>query len=261
MATVRDKLWLWGHPAGSHDTLYALPRPSTMTPREAARSMGIPGLVMVQFDGKPEPPFDDLAEDLRDCERVVWSIVGAGGKTDASLRNHVFDLAARHPNVTGVITDDFFLVEDGRIRPCLSAEQLARTRRRLQIGGRRLQLWTVVYDYQVEQVTGEHLTHCDRSTFWTWEAANLDKLEANFATHERVAPDVGKILGCYMWDYGTKRPMPVEAMQKQCELGLQWLRAGRIDGIILLASCVCDIGLESVEWARRWIDRVGEEDA
>ena len=53
-----------------------------------------------------------------------------------------------------------------------------------------------------------------------------------------------------MWDYGAKRPMPVNLMEKQCETGLQWLQEGRIEGMIFLASCICDLGLETVEWTR-----------
>ena len=44
--------------------------------------------------------------------------------------------------------------------------------------------------------------------------------------------------------------MPREAMEKQCATGLRWLRGGRIEGTIFLASCICDLGLETVEWAR-----------
>ena len=44
-----------------------------------------------------------------------------------------------------------------------------------------------------------------------------------------------------------------------CELGLRWLREGRIEGMIFLASCICDLGIETVEWTRAWIAEVGEQ--
>ena len=62
-----------------------------------------------------------------------------------------------------------------------------------------------------------------------------------------------------MWDYGEKKPMPLELMQHQCELGHEWLRQGRIDGMIFLASCICDLDLEAVEWTRQWIAHNGDE--
>jgi hypothetical protein len=47
-------------------------------------------------------------------------------------------------------------------------------------------------------------------------------------------------------------------MQQQCQLGLEWLRTGRIEGMIFLASCICDLNLEAVEWTRKWIREVGD---
>jgi hypothetical protein len=63
-----------------------------------------------------------------------------------------------------------------------------------------------------------------------------------------------------MWDYGASRPMPAEAMKRQCELGLQWLRAGRVEGLVFLASCIVDVGLETVEYSRQLIAEVGQEE-
>jgi hypothetical protein len=48
-------------------------------------------------------------------------------------------------------------------------------------------------------------------------------------------------------------------MERQCRIGLDWLRQGRIEGIIFLASCICDLGLEAVEWTREWIGKTGGE--
>jgi hypothetical protein len=38
---------------------------------------------------------------------------------------------------------------------------------------------------------------------------------------------------------------------------LRWLRERRIDGIIIYGTAM-DLGWESVEWAREWIQRVGD---
>ena len=63
-----------------------------------------------------------------------------------------------------------------------------------------------------------------------------------------------------MWDYGQKKPMPVHRMQQQCEIGLRWLKEARIEGMIFLASCICDLNLEAVEWTREWIASVADEE-
>ena len=44
------------------------------------------------------------------------------------------------------------------------------------------------------------------------------------------------VLGCSLYDYGAGKPMSLDAMQHQCERGLRWLKDGRIEGTIFLAS-------------------------
>jgi hypothetical protein len=72
-----------------------------------------------------------------------------------------------------------------------------------------------------------------------------------------IVPGKRVLLGLYMFDFGTGRPMPVELMKKQCGLALKWLREGRIEGMIFLATNICDMNLEAVNWSRRWIAEVG----
>ena len=47
-------------------------------------------------------------------------------------------------------------------------------------------------------------------------------------------------------------------MERQCELGLKWLREGRIHDLIFLANTVLDVGLPSAEFSRQWIKKVGD---
>ena len=258
METVRDRLWLWGHQAGSHNSGWGLPAHSRMTPAEAAFYLGVPNLVMVRYEDQPTPPFDQHAIPFRPLDKVVWSTVGSSGTTHDEERAHVYELAARFPNISGVIMDDFFRTfPDGDDVGVLSVDELRRERGRLTVSGRRLSLWVVLYAHQLGLPVERHLELCDTLTFWTWKASDLTNLEHNFEAVERMAPAQGKILGCYMWYYGRKRPMPVDLMEMQCETGLEWLRQGRIEGMIFLASCVCDLELEAVEWTRSWIARVG----
>lgn len=263
MKPVRDSFWLWGHAAGVHCTgNWGLPPVSRMTPAEAAMYMGIPNMLMVGFGKPPQPPsdqYEQYAISFRSLNRVVWSIVGAGALTGAEDRARALALAHRHPNITGVIMDDFFNdLRRGR-KPPLSPDELREVRRALVLPDRRLDLWVVLYDMELALSFGEYLDLCDKVTFWTWHAKDLDKLEDNFARAEKLAPRAGKILGIYMWDYGDKKPIPVEVMERQCETGLKWLREGRIEGMIFLPSCICDMELEAVEWTRRWIAKRGSE--
>ena len=260
MPNIGDRFWIWGHAAGSHNQAWNIPKPSRMTPVEAAGYLGTPNLIMVRYDGRPAPPFDQYAVPMRTLRRVVWSIVGATGTTGNEERAHVFELAARFPNITGVMMDDFFK-NDAHTEEMgtLSIDELCAVRRQLIFSQRQLDLWVVLYDYQLALPLGPYLRLCDKVTLWTWEAHNLSNLEQNLARTEALAPTCAKFLGCYLWDYGCKQSLPLDLMQRQCNLALGWLREGRIEGVIFLASCICDLELETVEWTRNWIAQVKHE--
>ncbi len=259
---VRDALWLWGHPAGSHNGIYGVPGESRITPVEAACYLGVPNLVMVNYgEHGPFPPLDRFALPMRSLDKVVWSIVGASGETNAGGREEVFRLAHRLPNMTGVIMDDFFREKPTTAGSAavLSPDELRAIRAQLQLPDRALDLWVVLYDYMLANPVAGYLDLCDQVTFWTWRAENLPHLERNYERFEQLTPRQGRLVGCYLWDYGASRPMPLDLMKQQCEFSLGLLRQGRIEGVIFLASCICDLELETVEWLRGWISQVGDQ--
>lgn len=258
--TVRDRLWLWGHPAGAHNRGWNLPGPSRITPVEAAYYMSIPNVVMVRYEGNPPMPFDEYTVPFRALKQVVWSVVGEAGTTQTEERDAVIELARKNPNFVGVQMDDFFFTKpkNGRIA-ALSIDELRSLREQLRFGSRKLDVWVTLYTYQLHQPLAEYLRLCDNVTLWTWKAEDLDRLEVNFEKTRKLAPDARITLGCYMWDYGTHKAMPVDAMRRQVEQGLTWLQASRIQGIIFLASCICDLNLQAVEWTRRWIQNAGDQ--
>jgi len=260
IAEVKDRLWIWGHEAGSHNNQYLLQGLSRMTPAEGAYYLDVPNLIMVRYEGKPAPPFDQHAMALTPLKRVVWSIVGAGGKTEVNEVEAVVDLAKRFPNICGVQMDDFFRRkpdEAGRIAVYFP-DELNTMRKQLILDNRRLDIWVTLYTHDLGLPNlGEYLKQCDVVTYWTWRAEELSTLEQSMDRLEQLCPTCRKVLGCYMYDYGDQRPMPVQLMRNQCELGLKWLREDRIEGMIFLASCICDLGLGAVEWTCEWIKEVG----
>lgn len=261
-SAIRERLWLWAHDAGAHNDAWGLPRPSRITPAEAAFYLGIPNLIMVRYQGRPPLPFDQFAVPLRALKQVVWSVVGAHGETDERERAHVLDLAVRQPNITGVMLDDFFGSDPSSQESdvaALAPDQMRKLRGQLTMGGRRLNLWAVLYEHQLEKPLAPYLPFLDFVSFWTWDADQLPSLENHLHRLEQAAPACGKVLGCYLWDYPKKQPLPLDRMRHQCQVGLDWLRKGRIQGMIFLASCICDLELEAVEWTRDWIANVGDE--
>lgn len=256
MSKMRDHLWLWAHQEGSHNNRYGLTSLSRMTPAEAAIYMGVENLIMVVFADKPEPPFDQHAKPLFFLKNVVWSIVGdANSKRNDEKADleEVIALSKKFPNIKGAILDDFFGQKDEH-RHGLEATKDFRD----HLHGNGLDLWAIIYTQQLDMPLKDYIDACDRIAMWTWRAEEIDRLDENFRKLEKAAPGIPKYLGCYLWDYGNKKPMPLSAMKQQCERGLEWLKQGRLEGIVFLASCVCDLDLESVEWTRKWISEIGD---
>lgn len=262
--SARDRFWLWAHQEGSHNDQYNLPGKSRMTPVEAAHYLGIPNLMMVGYGGQPEPPFDQYAKPMASLKRVVWSVVG----DSSSVRNNeqsdlqeVLDLAQKFPNVTGGILDDFFHQPDENGK--FSRHDLATMRHfseSLHATSSPLDLYVVLYNHELNIPLQDYLQYTDAVTYWTWTADQLPHLEENFARAEATAAGKRMLLGCYLYDYGAGLEMSVESMKYQCDIALKWLEEGRIEGVVFLASCICDLDLEAIQWTRQWIAEVGDRE-
>lgn len=257
---LRDALWIWGQDAGSHHNLpqgniWKLPGVNRMGPVEGCAYLGIPNCCRVVMCGKPEPPFDGEAEKLDGLRSVVWSLIGDSGSTrnnDETDVEEIIRIAAGHPNVTGGIMDDFMNPTRMRI---FTPERLAAIRERLHtaIPGRPLDFRTVLYTHEIGANAKPYLDQVDVISLWTWNGPDLNDLDENFAKLEAMMPGKPVLAGCYFYDYGLSKPLPMDLMRLQLETYGEWLRRGRIRGIIFCSNAIADIGLETVDYAREWI--------
>ncbi len=262
MDTLRDRLWLWGQTPGSHHAgPYELPGVNRMTPVEGCAFFDIPNCCRVAMGTGPFPPFDEESRQLAHLDRVIWSVIGAGGvrrnEEGTGDLEEVIRQARKFPNIRGAVMDDFL---SERRRALFPPERVAEIRRRLNEGaGRPLDLWVVWYDRELEAPVKEYLDLCDVITFWTWYGENLDRLEENLDFVISSAPGKRILAGCYMWDYGNARPLSLERMERQLETYLKYIHSGKIEGMILCSNCIADIGLDTVEPVRQWIKAHGAE--
>lgn len=262
---VRDKLWVWSLVAGMYNDAAWSPGKSRITPAEAAFYLGTPNVCMVTYKTdcvlKPAPPYDQYAIALLPLKQVVWAIGGAQRSDITLWLKDILQLSQTCPNIVGIQLDDFYTgtLGGGEIGS-LSPSELAYVRKQLITRDRQLGLWLTLYHHDLKYELSKSLSEFDIVTYWTWNARDLETLDQGFSEAERAAPRAKKVLGCYMWDFGSKQEMPIALMQKQCEMGLTWLRNGRIDGIIFGISNLCDLNLEAVSWTRKWIDKVGKEE-
>ena len=120
--------------------------------------------------------------------------------------------------------DDFLNWDTGE--PELSVNELREIGERRKLPDRTLDLMMVLYSHQLDRDLSAYLAHCNQASFWVWESANLTHLHEDFATFERATPNQQRFLGCYVWDFGARAPLPLERLQRQCEVGLEWLKSG-----------------------------------
>jgi hypothetical protein len=289
-STVRDHLWIFTvFAGGDNDSLEAggYRGGSRMTPAEGAFWLNVPNLLIIRSSDKPPLPstekgraktsFEQWAISFQPLDRVVWSIVGSGGKGRLGELDPVIQLARDFPNISGIYLDDFIVDfkkrSDGRLvgRPALSPSELKAAREKMKSLGRPLDIWITLYRSELLP-HDPHYLGCDPPlasfidlfdvlTLWTWNSDELPKLEESLAALESIAPKTArKALGLYTWDFTKKKPVPLELMRYQCELGLKWLKAGRIHEMIFLANTTLDVGLPSAEFARQWIAKVGSQE-
>src|ERR1035437_7332010 len=152
MSNVREKLWIWGHEAGSHNldlqldgslivNYYNLPFQSRMTPAEAAFYLGVPHVIMFRYANKPAPPYDTYARSFCPLKQVVWSLIGDSSSTlnnNMPETEEVIELARKFPNITGVIMDD---MSPERLR----IDTLTGVRASLKSLPHPLDIWIVLY--------------------------------------------------------------------------------------------------------------------
>lgn len=269
--TVRDRLWMWGHTAGVYNDSFLVPlgHKSTIEPVDAVEWMGLHNVVFVRYAGQPRPPFETYYQPFQRLQRVYWSLVGASGATSESEREHAFQLAQTQSNLVGFVLDDFFHTqatgnaseapaEAKSFDASLTPTQLRELRQKAA-AVRKLPIMAVVYTGQISSRAKAHLDQVDQVSVWTWRPADLVHLESNLMALEKLIPGTPIFLGCYTYDFADRRPIPMDLMRRQLDLGLGWLKQGRIQGLILLATANADVGLEAVAWTRDWIARVGDE--
>ena len=166
----------------------------------------------------------------------------------------IVELHRAHPNMVGVLLDDFSTTE---ISKGAQPELLADLRQAIP---RSLQLWVVIYSMSLEIPNlSEYLQHVDGISFWVWQARDLSQLEESAARCNELSEHKEMILGLYLYDFGDNRPITAGQMESQVTTGVRLLRTGECDGLCFLSSSVMDVGLETVEWTRQWIEQHGSE--
>ena len=252
---LRDRLWMWGHGPGTTNSLYNIPTGNNIDMADAIDNMGIPNVLVTRWLGKPEPPFDEYIKQFHKTKRVVWSIVDGAPESYEQKKTWAFELVEKMPNLTGFCLDDFFDADH-----IVSMEQLQELRKDTDNLKRKVNLSVVLYTWQLDLDLDikNHIDYVDEVLFWTWHATDLVALEDNFKKYREIAPDKPTLLGIYMWDFGNSKPIPLELMKLQLDFALEKFKQGEIEGLIFHCTPLVDLGLEAVEYSKKWIAEHGD---
>ena len=116
MATVRDKLWMFGVRPHQDDIWFLPPckdrrySRSRITPAEGAFMLDVPNMLMINCDGEPSPFSEEAygyAESFCRMDKVLWGASGSGGFRVGNEERFICELAKRYPNICGAYMDDF----------------------------------------------------------------------------------------------------------------------------------------------------------
>ena len=266
MAAARDKFWIFGVRAHQDDIWLGKNRElrnyarSRITPAEAALMLDVPNMLMVNCDGIPVPFSMDAygyAESFCRMKKVLWGCTGSGGFRVGNEEKFICELAEKYPNLSGAFIDDFFLKFEKEENGMEKAKTLLKEiRDGLNRASRPMELYAVWYTREFDMVEPEVLDYIDGLTLWTWHSEELPLLEGRFELIDKKYPKHKKLLGIYMYDFPAGMPVSNELMELQCELGLKWMKEGRLDGMIFEANSVMGVGLPSELWLRKWIESV-----
>ncbi|MBE6691630.1 MAG: hypothetical protein E7590_10220 [Ruminococcaceae bacterium] len=268
MATVRDKLWMFGVRPHQDDVWFTQPRKdrlysrSRITPAEGAFMLDIPNMLLINCDGEPAPFSHDAygyAESFCRMDRVWWGSSGSGGFRTGNEEKFICELAKRYPNVCGAYMDDFLhklkKVESAEERDAV-LDEICRVRAELDKAERPMELAVTWYMNEMSELDARAMRCIDTLVLWTWSSEELPLMEERFARIEQNYPNHKKLIGLYIYDFPNHRPVPLDLMEHQCETSLRWLREGRIDGMVVEANSTMGVGFESEYWLRKWIERV-----
>ena len=261
---LRDRLWMWGHGPGTTNDLYNIPTGKNIDMADAIDFMGIPNVCVIRWRGKPEPPFDEYIKQFHKTKRVAWSVVDGAPQDYEQKKQWAFELSEKMPNLVSFFLDDYFI---GNAIPaagqqdspaCLTLGQIRDLRNDMNSLKHPTDLSVVLYSNQVQPGIKRHIEACDVVSFWTWHATDLVILKDNFKKYRDIVPDKPTLLGTYMWDFGNSKPITLELMKLQLDFALEQFRQGQIEGMIFHCTPLCDLGLEAVEYSKKWIAEYGD---
>ena len=259
MDTVRDHIWLFGHPAGRYNHEWGNDKESRMTPLEGTLYLGGRNVFMVPVG--VDVNRRQYNKSFRPLRRVGWDVTGAG--QDPDVVNRLIDESREFPNIDCALFDDF--IAYGRFRG-IPMENLYEVRRRLhEDGPRPLSMWMVLYTFEfgidpaADAEFQPYIAPFDGVTLWTWKESDIVHFDEKYPVFRRMTEGKRRMFGCYLWNFGESREATPSLVRWQLDRYLGLMRAGEAEGIILHTNTMADLDYAAYDTALAWMDEHGDE--
>ncbi|OIN97029.1 hypothetical protein AUJ66_04535 [Candidatus Desantisbacteria bacterium CG1_02_38_46] len=177
--------------------------------------------------------------------------VDAKPETVKEEAGNISKLSLKFHNITGAIHDDMLgLCKRENYTP----QQYGEIYKALHNDNSELKLWVVVYTHELDPAKWEgFLPYIDVVNLWVWEARNLTNLDEDIQKCRKIFSNKPIILGCYLRDYPTVAPVPMDLLRCQWERIPRYLDEKLIAGYSILGAVLIDGQQEQAEWVRDFI--------
>lgn len=251
MGSLKDRIWIWGHPENSLKGHFGITEDSDVTPVTGAKYLGANNVFYVPM-GHPVDR-NRCNEDMKEVARVGWSMESEQNLLD------LIEQKKTYPNLSVAVFDDFFNPENtGWNYTNYSIEKLIEMREKLHEVG--MEMWVVLYTRLLHMDIQEYLAVFDGVSYWYWHEASEEEFEEKNRWLFENTKGQKKLIGCYLYDFGNHRQMPPETVRYQLDRNLAYIREGKIDGIVLHTNAVGGMGFAAYEEAKHWVDTYAAED-
>lgn len=265
---LRDCFWLWGHPEGRYNGEFGNDGVSRMTPMEGCLYLGVRNTFMIP-DGW-EINRRQYNKAFTTLNGVAWECFNAF--QDPASVEPLIQEAQDFPNINGVVFDDF---QRGGVEHYtkLPPQNLWDVRNRLHHNDvRRLNMWMVLYTHEFglspddskasaynDDTFQPYIAPFDGIIMWTWREKNYREIPEKFEIFKKLTEGKHRMAGCYLWDFGDKKPASGEAVKWQLDWWRERLLSGELDGIVLHTNTMADLDLEAYDVAVAWMQEHGDE--
>ena len=256
---LRDKFWLWGHPEGRYNNEYGNTQVSRMTPMEACLYLGVRNTFMIPVEWQVNRR--QYNKSFKTLRQVGWEAFEIGGVEE------LINEAADFPNIGCVVFDDFQRQNNATEVQPFTVERLNKVRNMLHCNDvRPLDMWMVLYthefalDKKADEVLKNYTQAFDGIIMWTWRESDVPLIPEKFETFKLLTENRRRMFGCYLWNFGEKKPATGEAVKWQLDWYREKIYSGEAEGVVLHTNTMADLDLEAYDVACKWMEEHGDEE-